>query len=101
MGEDIVTCLDDGTNRLVAGGSPPSPPSPTPPSPPSPDQPSAACQKCFIDNCPHLHKAANAACNNCAKSHQKTCASSCKPYPFQKAVSWFCEGDSKVQLVLS
>jgi len=109
--EDIVTCLDDGTNRLVAGGSPPSPsppspfppspPSPTPPSPPSPDQPSADCQKCFIDNCPHLHKAASAACNNCAMSHQKTCASSCKPCPFRKAVSWFCEGDSKVQLVLT
>merc|ERR1712072_1279387 len=77
--EDIVTCLDDGTKRLVAGGSPtppsPTPPSPTPPSPtpPSPGQPPAACQKCFSDHCPNLHKTASAACQTCAKTHQGTC----------------------------
>jgi hypothetical protein len=107
---DIVKCLG------VAGSSPPSPsptppspsptptpPSPTPPTPPSPpspspDQPSAACQKCFTTHCPNLHKTASEKCQTCAKQNQGTCASSCMPYPFDKAESWFC-GTADVQLV--
>jgi hypothetical protein len=76
----------------------PTPPAPTPPSPPSPDQPPAACQKCFMDHCPNLHKTASEACQNCVKQNQGTCTSSCAPFPFPKAESWFC-GGSEIQLV--
>lgn len=112
---DIVNCLDDGTKRLLSDGpspapTPPSPtpPTPTPPSPtptpspvppsPSPDQPPAACQKCFLDHCPSLHKAASEACRNCVTKNQWMCASSCAPYPFSKVSPWFC-GDSEIHLV--
>merc|ERR1719442_100691 len=73
--------------------TPPAPkPTPTPPSPsPSPDAPPAACQKCFLTNCPSLHKAASAACQNCVQKEQWSCASSCQPYPFSKITSWFCD----------
>merc|ERR1711972_607399 len=80
--------------------TPPSPkptPSPTPPSP-SPGQPPIACQKCFLNHCPNLHKAASAACHTCVTTNQWTCASSCRPYPFAKVGPWFCDG-SEVQLV--
>merc|ERR1711920_746586 len=52
--EEIVNCLDDGTKRLLPGGSP----SPSP----SPDQPPKACQDCFTQHCPNLHKTASEAC---------------------------------------
>jgi alpha/beta superfamily hydrolase len=86
----------------------PTPPAPTPPSPrptpppappsPSPDQPPAACQTCFLDHCPNLHKAASEACQDCVTKNQGTCASSCAPYAFSKISSWFC-GSSKIQFV--
>merc|ERR1712190_652440 len=76
----------------------PKPPSPTPPSPkptppppspsPSPDAPPAACQQCFLTNCPNLHKTASAACQNCVQKQQWPCASSCRPSPFSKITSW-------------
>jgi hypothetical protein len=93
----IIQCLG------LAGSVPPgpAPPTPAPPAPtpsPSPDEPSTACQKCFINHCPNLHKMANEACRSCAKQNQQTCASSCVPYPFPKAMSWFC-GSSDIQMV--
>lgn len=104
--EEIVNCLDDGTKRLLPGGSPgPSPgpppgpsPGPSPGPPPSPDQPSAACQSCFTQHCPKLHKTGSEACTKCAQANQMTCASKCMPYPFAKALSWFCDA-SKITLV--
>jgi hypothetical protein len=102
---DIVKCLD------VAGSSPgpgpsPAPPSPAPPAPPSPapmppspspDLPPAACQKCFAEHCPNLQNDSMFSCRSCALHNQWTCASSCMPYPFPKAVSWFCD---KAEIVL-
>merc|ERR1711920_579473 len=73
---DIVKCLG-------ISGSSPSPPSPPTPSP-SPDEPPAACQECFTKGCPNLHKTAGTACVSCVSAHQRTCASSCVPYPFEK-----------------
>jgi hypothetical protein len=67
-----------------------------PPSP-SPDAPPAACQACFLTNCPNLHKAASAACRDCVQKEQWPCASTCSPYPFSKIDSWFC--GSEIQLV--
>jgi hypothetical protein len=96
---DIVSCLG-------LGGSPtpsptPSPvPTPTPspmPSPsPSPapmpsDEPSAACQQCFIQGCPELKDTARQECYDCIQQHQQSCSSSCVPYPFQQAESWYCD----------
>jgi hypothetical protein len=106
---NIVKCLgiSGSSPRPPSPGPSPSPtpsprPHPTPrpsPSPsPSPDQPPAACQKCFMDSCPNLHKTAGTACQNCVKSHQGSCASSCAPYPFQKITSWFC-GSSGIQFI--
>jgi len=111
---DIVKCLGiSGSSPRPPSPTPPMPPSPTPPSPPpsppsptppappsppSPDVPSAACQKCFMDGCPNLHKTASAACTSCVKEYQMKCASSCEPCPFQKAMSWFCD-KSSIQLV--
>jgi len=113
---DIVKCLD------ISGSSPrPPSPGPTPPSPrpaptprpspspsprpspspgpsPSPDQPPAACQKCFMDGCPNLHKSGSTDCESCVTSHQGSCASSCAPYPFSQVTSWFCDA-SEIQLV--
>merc|ERR1712039_453800 len=65
---------------------------------PSPSGPPAACQKCFLDGCPNLHKAGSAACQTCVESHQGSCAGSCAPYPFKQAISWFCDA-SELQLV--
>merc|ERR1712045_638440 len=98
---NIVKCLgiSGSSPRPPSPGPSPSPtpsprPHPTPrpsPSPsPSPDQPPAACQKCFMDGCPNLHKTAGTACQNCVRSHQGPCASSCVPYPFQRITSSFC-----------
>merc|ERR1712203_784990 len=82
----IVKCLG-------ISGSSPSPPSPPSPSP-SPDEPPVACQACFIKGCPNLHKTSSTACANCVRTHQGSCASSCVPYPFQKAKSWFCDAST-------
>merc|ERR1719498_1110233 len=102
--EDIVTCLDDGTKRLITKDAPPGPtpaptpaPAPTPPSP-SPDQPSAACQTCFTSACPNLHKMTSQACQSCLKANQQACSSSCKPFPFGEAMAWFCD-NSGIQLI--
>jgi len=72
---------------------PPSPPTPTPPSPPpSPGpEPPAACQACFKQHCPNLHKAASQACQDCVKTNQWTCASTCRPYSFTDIAAWFCD----------
>merc|ERR1712118_127567 len=98
---DIVTCLGIGGSSPSPGPSPsPTPgPKPTPapspaPSPtpsPSPDQPPQACQDCFTQACPNLHKAASEACTSCVQSHQGSCSSSCVPFSFQKALNWFCD----------
>merc|ERR1712083_829851 len=109
---DIVKCLGIKGSSPRPGPSPgpgpaPTPrphPSPTPqpsPSPgpsPSPSTPPAACQKCFLDGCPNLHKAASSACQTCVKTHQQSCASSCVPFPFQQVTSWFCDS-LELQLV--
>jgi len=71
---DIVNCL--GINGASPSPPSPGPSPPTPPSPspsPSPSGPPAACQQCFIDGCPNLHKAASTACSDCVKSHQQSC----------------------------
>jgi len=102
---DIVKCLDIGGSSPrppspSPSPSPPSPPRPRPtprpsPSPsPSPDEPPAACQSCFMDGCPNLHKTAGTACTSCVRSHQHACANSCMPYPFVKTESWFCDAST-------
>mmetsp|Transcript_42686 Transcript_42686/g.123488 ORF Transcript_42686/g.123488 Transcript_42686/m.123488 type:complete len:375 (+) Transcript_42686:3-1127(+) len=100
--ETIVNCLDDGTKRLVPSGVSPSPgPSPGPhpgPSPaPSPGGgPPAKCQTCFETSCPNMHGTASDACRKCAQGSMGKCAGSCVPYPFQKALSWFCDKEEEL-----
>jgi hypothetical protein len=94
---DLVNCVDDGTGRLLSNALPPSPtPAPTPTPTPTPgptpsDEPSADCQQCFIDGCPQLQDTAKQECYTCVQEHQSSCSSSCQPYPFGKATSWYCD----------
>merc|ERR1711957_177156 len=100
MGSDIVSCLG------VGGGEPSPTPTPTPspmptprPSPvptptptPSPsDEPPAAFKTCFESGCPQLKDSASQECIDCVKQNQKSCSSSCRPYPFGQALSWYCD----------
>lgn len=97
---DIVSCLG------LTGSSPsptpiptptpkptpvPSPaPMPTPTPSPSPDGPPAACQQCFQNGCPALQGTGSQDCEDCVNTHLGPCASSCAPYPFHQALTWFC-----------
>jgi len=66
-------------------------PSPVPTPSPSPSGPPAACQQCFSQGCPKLKDTASQECYDCVKQHQGPCTSSCVPYPFGEAMSWYCD----------
>merc|ERR1712187_683206 len=86
---EIVQCLDDDTKRLLPHGFSPAPPSPAPPPGPSPGgNPPATCQTCFKMHCGA--KLSSHECTQCLKDNQRRCASSCMPYPFGKAIQFFC-----------
>jgi hypothetical protein len=93
---DIVACLGLGGSPTPSPAPSPSP-SPVPPSPtPSPaptpsDEPPAACQQCFSLGCPDLKDTGKQECYSCTQQQQGPCAGSCVPYPFQKAMSWYCD----------
>jgi len=101
---DIVKCLDISgsspspapTPPTPSPTPPPTPPAPTPPKPPSPspspspDEPSDECKQCFRQGCPNLEASGSDDCTQCVSSHQGPCAGSCAPFPFQKAMDWFC-----------
>lgn len=88
---DIVACLGLGGSAPSPTPVPPAPtPSPTPtPSPPS--GPPQAFQECFTTSCPQLKDTAAQECYDCVKQHQGFCTSSCAPYPFGMAQSWYCD----------
>lgn len=102
---DIVSCLGISgsprpTPRPVPTPAPTPAPTPTPmptprPSPtptPGPSTlPPAACQTCFKSGCPQLKDTATQECYDCVKQHQGPCTSSCVPYPFGEAMSWYCD----------
>merc|ERR1712190_385581 len=98
--QEIVTCLDDGTNRLTPNGPAPAPaptPSPPPSPTPSPSEPPLACQHCFDSKCGSVRSSGE--CEDCVQGIQSQCASSCKPYPFRRALSWFCRSQARTQFV--
>merc|ERR1712176_1747262 len=80
---DIVSCLG-------ISGSPRPTPKPVPTPGPS-NLPPAACQTCFKSGCPQLKDTATQECYDCVKQHQGPCTSSCVPYPFGEAMSWYCD----------
>jgi len=96
---DIVACLGLGGSPTPSPSPSPSPapspapvPTPTPSPAPTPsDEPSAECQQCFSQGCPELKDTAKQECYDCVKQHQGACTSSCVPFPFQKAMSWYCD----------
>merc|ERR1711920_821311 len=86
---EIVNCLDDGTKRLLPNGPVPVTPSPAPgpPPPPSPGPPKA-CDDCFKQKCGAVQRSTK--CESCVKANSRTCASSCRPYPFPRLLHSFC-----------
>merc|ERR1719453_788137 len=98
---DIVSCLGLGGSPTPSPSPTPTPiptpmpsPSPTPSPTPSPSpsgEPPAACQTCFESGCPQLKDTAKQECYDCVKQHQMSCTSSCVPFPFNQAQSWYCD----------
>lgn len=85
---DIVTCLDDGTQRLLPHGlTPPPPPSPTPPMP----QPPATCITACQAACPNV-EGKGQPCEQCLTAHKwdHNMVSACHGFPFQTLLKDFC-----------